>query len=186
MAVAAAVCRAEFGDGLTYVCVGDECWNADDEETPLPHVFSCGATLYSTVGGYRLDLSNAIVIVAFADMDDGYGLVAGTVSVSAGTALTFAATKGKAKEEATITLNGVALPDWAVGTFDGEAVKKEIMDDGGASWTVAGLVSLTVSATGKISGKMFREGETWTLSAESFVGYDESLTLPPDDPVFGF
>ena len=139
VAVAAAVCRAEFGDELTYVCVGDECWYADDEETPLPHVFSCGATLHSTAGGYRLDLSNAIVIapyddgsecaimadgnlsikvsganyisgtielwspfakfdltifgggsIAFADMDDGYGLVAGTVSVCAGASLTFA------------------------------------------------------------------------------------------------
>ena len=101
------------------------------------------------------------------------GKITGVPTKAGSYTVTFAATKGKAKEEATITLNVVALPDWAVGTFDGEAVNVEVMDDDGMSRTVVGIVSLTVSATGKISGKMFREGETWTLSAESFDVYDE-------------
>ena len=52
------------------------------------------------------------------------------------------------------------LPAWAVGTFNG----------GGAD----GLVTLTVSNVGKLSGKWMSEGLTWTLSAPSFASYDEA------------
>ena len=75
--------------------------------------------------------------------------------------VTFTATKGKEKEEATITLNVESLPAWAVGTFDGAV-------DGG------GIVqALTVGANGKISGKVLEGGNSWVLSAASIGSYDE-------------
>lgn len=43
------------------VRVGDDVWQASNERQPLPHHFSCGAVLHSTVGGLRLDLNNVTV-----------------------------------------------------------------------------------------------------------------------------
>ena len=71
--------------------------------------------------------------------------------------MTFTASKrGEANQKATITLNVEALPSWVVGTFDGA------VDDGGL------VQSFTVSANGKISGKVLKAGLAWTLSAPSF------------------
>ena len=50
------------------------------------------------------------------------------------------------------------LPDWAVGTFDGGSEE--------------GVATLTIAATGKISGKWMSAGTNWTLSAASFDAYD--------------
>ena len=51
----------------------------------------------------------------------------------------------------------LALPKWAQGTFAG----------GGGN----GVVSLTVSPSGKVSGKWRSEGKDWTLSAASYSAY---------------
>ena len=51
-----------------------------------------------------------------------------------------------------------ALPPWAVGTFDGGSHE--------------GVGTVTVAATGKISGKWMSEGTNWTLTATSFDAYD--------------
>ena len=57
------------------------------------------------------------------------------------------------------TLGGVEpLPDWAVGTFDGGSEE--------------GVATLTIAATGKISGKWMSAGTNWTLAATSFDTYD--------------
>ena len=92
------------------------------------------------------------------------GKIAGVSTAKPGSyTVTFTATKGKEKQEATITLNVEALPDWAVGTFDGPA-------DGG------GIVqALTIAANGKISGKVLEGGNTWALSAVSFDSYDAGI-----------
>jgi hypothetical protein len=63
------------------------------------------------------------------------------------------------KYVSTITVDVQALPDWAVGTFNG----------GGDN----GQVSLTVAKTGKLSGKYLSEGLTWTLAANSFDSIDD-------------
>jgi hypothetical protein len=70
------------------------------------------------------------------------------------------------------------LPAWAVGTFDGSAweagsaasAPAEAAADGPAT---SGLVSLTVAANGKISGKKLSDGLTWTLAAASFNRVEE-------------
>ncbi len=89
------------------------------------------------------------------------GKIAGVSTAKPGSyTVTFTATKGKEKQEATITLNVAALPDWAVGTFDGAVDGDGIVQ------------ALTIAANGKISGKVLEGGNTWTLSAASFDSYD--------------
>ena len=43
------------------VRVGNDVWYADDETKPTPYVFSCGAVLHRTVGGYYLDMCGLVV-----------------------------------------------------------------------------------------------------------------------------
>ena len=86
------------------------------------------------------------------------GTISGVPTAKTGAyTVTFTASKkGEANQKATITLNVEALPSWVVGTFDGA------VDDGGL------VQSFTVSANGKISGKVLKDGLVWTLSAPSF------------------
>ena len=125
--------------------------------------------------------------------------------------VTFTASKKGAKSQtATITLNVEALPEWAVGTFDGVVYSSTggssvQGDDGGGRGATAlpvdadgragsllpaasGTVALTIAANGKISGKMLKDGLTWTLSAASFDGVSgghEATALPTAGcPVF--
>ena len=93
--------------------------------------------------------------------DANTGKITGVSTAKAGSyTVTFTATKGKEKEEATITLNVETLPDWAVGNFDGAT------DDGAP-------VSLTVAANGKVSVKMtLADGKSLSLAAASFDAVD--------------
>ena len=89
-------------------------------------------------------------------------------------------TAGKAKVAYELDVVVDALPGWAVGTFDGAVL-------GGTGSLpvqesdVDGLVSMTVAANGKISGKLLRDGLTWTLSAPSF---DAARDAETGSPVF--
>ena len=89
--------------------------------------------------------------------DTKTGKVTGVSTAKAGSyTVTFTATKGREKQEATIMLNVEALPDWAVGTFDGATA------DGAP-------VSMTVAANGKVSVKMtLADGKSLSLAATSF------------------
>ena len=71
------------------------------------------------------------------------------------------------------TLNGVtvlerfaytvdALPDFAVGNFQG-AIETKSGDD------ICGLIDLTTTAAGKVSGKLLFNGQTWTFSLANFA-----------------
>ena len=64
-------------------------------------------------------------------------------------------TVGKSAETFAIDLFVMPLPAWAVGTFNG----------GGEARTA----KLTVTSSGRISGKMLEGSSTWTLSAASFA-----------------
>lgn len=57
-----------------------------------------------------------------------------------------------------------ALPVWASGTFEGGC---------GTGWDDGARVSFTVSSAGKLSGKVFRQGETWTMAASACSTYDD-------------
>ena len=84
-------------------------------------------------------------------------------------------TAGKSTQTYQIDMTVDALPNWAVGTFDG-AVQTGTTDvssagDGATGTTgvsPVGTVSLTIAANGKISGKILEGGKTWTLSAAWF------------------
>ena len=67
-------------------------------------------------------------------------------------------TAGKANFLYTLNLTVDPIQPWAAGTFNGGSVD--------------GMSTLTVAATGKISGKHLADGLTWTLSAARFDGYD--------------
>ena len=71
------------------------------------------------------------------------------------------------KSEADTNDKSESLPEWAVGTFDGAVA--------GADGGVAGVVTLTVSEGGEVSGKMLKDGLVRTLTAdEATFAIDES------------
>ena len=93
--------------------------------------------------------------------------ITGVSTAKAGsyTVMWTASKKGEKNQVATITLNVEALPEWAVGTFDGG-----LLSTGN---DVLGLVQgLAVTANGKVSGKLINGDGTWTLAAASFDAYD--------------
>ncbi len=93
------------------------------------------------------------------------GKITGVPTAKAGSyTVTFTASKkGEANQVATITLNIEALPAWAVGAFDGA-----VLTNATSVPLPAGLVTLTVAANGKISGKLLEGDKTWTLSAPAY------------------
>ena len=146
---------------------------------------SPAADAYPLFAGVALDPGS---IAPEVDVDDGWklavaGLPAGLklvqdketkaysvtgVATKAGTnTVTFTATKGKEKEVATITMAVAALPAWANGTFNGAYFT---CADGETN--AAGQVTLTVSAAGKVSGKLLTGGMSYSFAAVSFDGYD--------------
>ena len=75
-------------------------------------------------------------------------------------------TAGKTKAEYTIGVTVTALPEWTVGTFDGE-----VLDVSSGEPVSRGIVSLSVTAAGKISGKWADKmsSAAFKLSADSFA-----------------
>ena len=79
--------------------------------------------------------------------------------------------------QASATFKVEALPAWAQGTFDGVVER----GTGNGEWgtgngEVAGLVTLTVGANGKISGKVIDADGTWTLTAAAFSSVERLLS----------
>ena len=70
----------------------------------------------------------------------------------------------KATASVRVTVKVEALPAWAQGKFDG-ALESETGE-------VDGLVTLTVAANGKVSGRVMKDGLSWTLAASSFDAVD--------------
>lgn len=69
-------------------------------------------------------------------------------------------TAGKNSRVYTMSITAEAMRSWAVGTFSGGFVDSDK--------NPIGLVTITTTAAGKISGKILTDGKTWTLSATSF------------------
>ena len=101
------------------------------------------------------------------DKETGAYSVTGVPTKAATNTVTFTATKGKEKEIATITVAVAALPAWANGTYDGAYFT---FDDGETN--AIGSVSLTVSAAGKVSGKILTGGKTYSFAAASLEAFD--------------
>ena len=83
------------------------------------------------------------------------------------------ASNASTKKTRQITVKVLPLPVWAKGTFVGLAEETDV---------TPGLATLTVGATGKISGKVTTPGTNWTISASSFdvggfTGDQTNLTI---------
>ncbi|MBQ9431545.1 MAG: InlB B-repeat-containing protein [Kiritimatiellae bacterium] len=92
--------------------------------------------------------------------DADVGAITGVPSKSGTYTVTFKTSKnGEMPQTATITLTVGSLPVWAQGTFTG-CVGDNIN---------CGNATLTVSSTGRISGKFAYAGTSWTLSASSYA-----------------
>ena len=78
-------------------------------------------------------------------------------------------TAGKSTQRYTVAWTVEPLETWAVGTFVGAA----LAEDG----TVEGQSTVTVSAAGRISGKLLVGGQTWTLSSAAFEAESETGSL---------
>ena len=88
------------------------------------------------------------------------------VPTKAGTyTVTVTAKSGKTTATATVTVTVSALPTWVAGTFQGL-----VSDEAGEG---VGIADLTITAAGRISGKLQLAGTKWTLSAKSFASADE-------------
>jgi hypothetical protein len=73
-------------------------------------------------------------------------------------------TAGKSSKIYAFNWTILPLPDWVVGTFNGHAGRVTLPEGGKG----CGMVTLTVDAKGKISGKLIDADGTWTLSAATY------------------
>ena len=93
----------------------------------------------------------------------------------------------KSTDTLKLTIEVAALDAWAQGTFngavmqsDGHAGRVTLPSDGFVETALpTGLVTLTVSSTGKIGGKILEGGKTWSLSAPSFSRVEVLAPLAP-------
>ena len=104
-------------------------------------------------------------------IDAASGVISGVPTKAGDYAVTVTATGGvntKAKPSVTIPITIKPLPEWAQGTFTGY-VRRYASEDEEMVLTDYGLASFTVSAAGKVSGKMSLCGTNWTFSAASYA-----------------
>ena len=85
---------------------------------------------------------------------------------------------GKAKSSMTLPITIKSLPEWAQGTFTGRATAYVEGEDDEDVPADSGLATVTVSAAGKVSGKVSLCGTNWTFSATS---YDAASTTGAAD-----
>ena len=161
--------------------------DADGSESVLKNARGETYTVY--VGVAKHDLPLIAVIpgaekdkVTLAGLPTGLkydaktGKITGVATKAGLYTVTVTVRSGRDSFVSTFTIEVVALPEWAVGTFVGMGDKYSIESykviDDNLYWT------FTVSANGKISGKaLFDTGEgrllTATFSAPSFATYDD-------------
>ncbi len=98
-------------------------------------------------------------------------------------------TAGKSTQSYQIDMVVDALPAWAQGAFAGGATggtAVSAVQNGRDARSPSGVVSLTIAANGKISGKLLESGKTWTLSAAWFDEAESLEFLEPLDPRLAF
>ena len=78
-----------------------------------------------------------------------------------------ASKKGASSQTATITVDVAALPEWAVGTFNGRAVSE------GDGWKTPLLLTATLSSSGKFSCKLSEPGAGLVSLDCTLTGWDE-------------
>ena len=88
--------------------------------------------------------------------------------------VTLTVTDGKAKYVSTITIEVEALPDWVVGTFDGDSLGECAVS--GSDYL--GVSSLSVSSVGKITGKIsFANAKTIPFALNGFTAIENDAYI---------
>lgn len=108
-------------------------------------------------------LPNGLRLASGTGLITGVPTKAGTFTVTITAKTTDVPTVSVVKD---VVLKVRPLPFWASGTFNGAVF--------GSTNDVRGLMSLTVTSKGKISGKLQRNGLVWSLTAASYgrIGVD--------------
>ena len=121
--------------------------------------------------GWKLSVSGLPAGLSLKSAKDETGAtyyyVAGVATKATTNTVTFTAAKGKEKEVATVTIGVSALPAWACGTYDGAY---SVFDE--TETNAVGQITMTVSAAGKVSGKILKGGKSYSFTATSYAGYD--------------
>ena len=136
---------------------------------------SAGVTV--SAGLIDLTATDGYVVTAMSGLPAGLkfdaktGLLSGVPTKAGSFTVTITARQGTLTTTATVTLSVSALPTWAYGTFDGHILDGDEVD---------GLATLTVTAAGKVSGKLICGGRTWTLTAPALTAYVEGATPEQD------
>ena len=168
LSVGGAPCLPEEVPSRTNWCGVAVGWPVEVDALSLPTVkaagLPAGVKLVQDKATGAYSLSGAPTAASKADKATGL-LKPSRVKLTVSTA-------GKSSRTYEFDWTILPLPDWAVGTFNGHAERMGQPD---------GLVSMTVAANGKISGKLLRDGLTWTLSAPSF---DAARAPETGSPVF--
>ena len=155
---------------------------ASGEPVPLKNARGEKYTVYAGVSEHELP---AITPFAEADKLTVSGLPTGLkydaklrkftgVPTKAGTyTVTATVRSGRESSVSTFTVEVVALPEWAIGTFgglvEGSCADAEDEED---SWREYGTVTLKVSSAGKVTAKVLAGGKTWSFSADGFAAHD--------------
>ena len=114
-------------------------------------------------------------------IDAASGMISGVPTKVGDYAVTITAAggaNGKAKSSMTLPITIKPLPEWAQGTFTGRATAYVEGEDDEDVPADSGLATVTVSAAGKVSGKVSLCGTNWTFSATS---YDAASTTGAAD-----
>ena len=114
-------------------------------------------------------------------IDAASGMISGVPTKAGDYAVTVTAAggaNGKAKSSMTLPITIKPLPEWAQGTFTGRATAYVEGEDDEDVPADSGLATVTVSAAGKVSGKVSLCGTNWTFSATS---YDAASTTGAAD-----
>ena len=105
--------------------------------------------------GLKIDAASGVI----SGVPTKAGTYTATISVTGGV-------NAKAKPSITMPITIKPLPAWAQGTFTGYALRSYEEDE--SSYVGYGTVSMTVSATGKITGKMSLKGTSYSFNAASY------------------
>ncbi len=116
-------------------------------------------------------LPAGLKFAASATVDKVYGLgdipaytIYGVPKKPATNTVYFTKTVGNVKHTASATFIVDGIHDWALGAFQGAVA------DG--SGNAVGLIDSEVVKAGKMSGKLFLDGDTWKISSPAYDSYD--------------
>ncbi len=137
-----------------------------------------GILAFTATEGAKVTASGLPKGLRLVDLGGGRWGFSGFTTTSGAYLVTVTATLNGKTIVQRLALNVTGLPTWAKGTFNGNVecrtgnggLKADAA--GSLSSTIIGLATITVSSGGKISGKFQELGTNWTISAESYTGYD--------------